>query len=136
MKLIKIVLPLFLFSLIWTSCGDDPKSSSDSEDPIIDSVRNEFQPENLVGKWILTYATIDRVPTHRLDSAYFEFTEEKVLKTNVMGSAEEGTYSLDGKTLTQKTAKTIEYKIEKLIKDTLVMNMEFSDKKFQVLLEK
>ena len=137
MKILKITLLVSLTTLILFGCSNDSKDPKPTPASLETTPARELiQPDKLVGNWILTEATIDRVPTNRLDSAYFEFGEDKVLKTNVMGSPEEGTYTFEGKILTQNTAKTIEYHVEKLVEDSLVMNMVVSRKNFRVLLQR
>jgi len=44
--------------------------------------------------------------------------------------------SIEKENLIQRTGKTIEYNVEKLVKDSLIMNMEVASKKFVVLLQK
>ena len=60
MKLAKLAIPVFLFSLLWTSCTSEPKVE---EKP--------FNPQLLIGKWNLSKATRDKVKTSRLDGAFF-----------------------------------------------------------------
>ena len=71
-------------------------------------------------------------------SVHFEFADGGILKTNIFGSEEEGNYemSIEKENLIQRTGKTIEYNVEKLVKDSLIMNMEVASKKFVVLLQK
>lgn len=127
MKLLRLALPLILMTTFFAACENDPKIPEIKLDPNL-----------LIGKWNLTDATVNKIPSPRLDGAYFEFKNDGVLKTNIMGSVEEGKYEMnvEKKTLTQRTAKTIEYNVEKLVKDSLVMNMEIASKKFVVLLRK
>lgn len=127
MNFLRLALPLILMITFFASCENDPKVPEVKLDPNL-----------LIGKWNLTDATVNKIPSPRLDGAYFEFISGGVLKTNIMGSEEEGKYemNIENKTLTQKTGKTIEYNVEKLVKDSLVMNMEIASKKFVVLLRK
>lgn len=127
MKFLKLALPLFLLTSFFTACENEPKVEIAKLDPAL-----------LIGKWELTDATVNKVPSPRLDGAYFEFADKGILKTNILGSEEEGSYemSIEDKKLTQKTGKTIEYNIEKLVKDSLIMNMDIASKKFVVLLQK
>jgi len=127
MKFLKLALPFFLLTVFFTACEDDPKIEVVKLDPTL-----------LIGKWSLTGATVNKIPSPRLDGAYFEFAEDGILKTNIMGSEEKGEYEMnvESKKLIQKTAKTIEYRIEKLVKDSLIMNMDIASKKFVVLLQK
>lgn len=127
MKFLKLLLPFFLLATFFTACENDLKVEEVKLDPTL-----------LIGKWNLTGATVNKIPSPRLDGAYFEFTDGGILKTNIMGSEEEGSYkmSIEEKKLTQNTGKTIEYHIEKLVKDSLIMNMDIASKKFVVLLQK
>lgn len=127
MKFLKLALPIFLLATLFTACENDQKVGNSKLDPTL-----------LIGKWELTGATVNKIPSPRLDGAYFEFADGGILKTNILGSEEEGSYemSIDEKKLTQKTGKTIEYNIQKLVKDSLIMNMDISSKKFVVLLQK
>lgn len=127
MKFLKLAFPLFLLATFFTACENDPNAEKAKLDPTL-----------LIGKWELTGATVNKIPSPRLDGAYFEFVDGGILKTNIMGTEEEGSYemSIEEKKLTQKTAKTIEYNIEKLVKDSLIMNMDIASNKFVVLLQK
>ena len=128
MKLLKLIIPLFLFSLYWMSCENEPKKI----------ITQELDPQLLIGKWTLAKASIDKVPTERLNGAYFEFQDGGTLSTNILGSEEKGTFTTQKKekTLTLKTAKTIQYKIDKLVTDSLVLQMKIKRKNFKVLLVK
>ena len=125
MKFLKLALPLFLLATFFTACENEPKVV-------------KLDPTLLIGKWELTGATVNKIPSPRLDGAYFEFADGGILKTNIMGSDEEGNYemSVETKKLTQNTGKTIEYNIQKLVKDSLIMNMDIASKKYVVLLQK
>ena len=127
MKFLKLALPFFLLASFFTACENEPKVEIVKLDPAL-----------LIGKWELTDATVNKIPSPRLDGAYFEFRDGGILKTNILGSEEEGSYemSIEKEKLTQKTGKTIEYNIEKLVKDSLIMNMDIASKKFVVLLQK
>ena len=127
MKFLKLALPFFLLALLFTACENEPQTKITTLDPAL-----------LIGKWELTGATVNKIPSPRLDGAYFEFADGGILKTNILGSEEEGNYemSVEEKKLIQKTGKTIEYNIEKLVKDSLIMNMDIASKKFVVLLQK
>lgn len=127
MKFLKLALPIFLLATFFTACENEPKVKVVKLDPTL-----------LIGKWELTGATVNKIPSPRLNGAYFEFADGGVLKTNIMGSDEEGSYemSIEEKKLIQRTAKTIEYNIEKLVKDSLIMNMDIASNQFVVLLQK
>ncbi len=127
MKFLKLALPFLLLASFFTACENETKVEEVKLDPAL-----------LIGKWSLTDATVNKVPSPRLDGAYFEFADGGKLKTNIMGSEEEGSYEMDieAKKLTQKTGKTIEYNVEKLVKDSLIMNMSIASNKFVVLLQK
>lgn len=127
MKFLKLALPFFLLASLFTACENEPKAEITLLDPAL-----------LIGKWELTGATVNKIPSPRLDGAYFEFVDGGILKTNILGSEEEGSYemSVEKEKLIQKTGKTIEYNIEKLVKDSLIMNMDIASKKFVVLLQK
>ena len=127
MNFLKLTVSVFLLSLCWMSCENDSKD-----------VVQELDFQLLIGKWTLTNASIDKIPTERLNGAYLEFGEGGVLSTNIMGSDEKGTYATQKKekTITQETAKTIEYKIDKLVVDSLVLRMKIGRKNFKVILEK
>jgi len=127
MKFLKLALPLFLLASFFTACENEPKVEI-----------KKLDPELLIGKWELTGSTVNKIPSPRLNGAYFEFEDGGVLKTNILGIEEKGNYemSVEEKKLTQKTGKTIEYNIEKLVKDSLIMNMDVAAKKFVVLLQK
>ena len=127
MRFIKLAFPIFLLVTFFSACENESKIKVAKLDPAL-----------LIGRWELTGATVNKIPSPRLDGAYFEFIAGGILKTNIMGSEEEGSYeiSIEEKKLIQKTAKTIEYNIEKLVDDSLIMNMDIASKKFVVLLQK
>jgi len=117
---------------VWTSCVDEPKSKSELTKP------KELNPSLLIGKWMLTGATVNKIPTARLDSAYFEFINDSEIKTNILGADKTGTYSVSVKDnkMTQDIGRRINYKIEKLVSDSLILSMRINTKKYKVLFEK
>ena len=127
MKFLKLALSLFLLSAFFAACQLDTEEKEDKLDPQL-----------LIGKWELTKTTVNKIESERLNGAYFEFSNGGNLKTNILGLEEKGKYkvSIEEKKITQETAKTIEYNIEKLVKDSLIMNMSIATKKFVVLLQK
>ena len=127
MKFLKFTLPLLLLVTLFLTCENGSNADIKTLDPTL-----------LIGKWELTRAKVNKIPSARLDGAYFEFADGGILKTNIFGSEEEGNYemSIEKENLIQRTGKTIEYNVEKLVKDSLIMNMEVASKKFVVLLQK
>ena len=127
MKLLKITLAFFSLSFLVFACVEEPKE----KEKVLD-------PTTLLGRWELTQATVDKVASPRLEGAYLEFEKEGVMTTNIMGSEEKGSYEMlpAERKLTQKTAKTVNYNIEKLVNDSLILNMEINRKKYRVTLEK
>lgn len=130
MKLASAIISFLLLTLVWVSCVDD--SPKGTEKP------KEINPNLLAGKWVLTGATVNKIPTPRLDSAYFEFISDKEVKTNILGEETTGTYtvSIKDKKMTQNIGRTIDYDIEKLVADSLILSMKINTKKYKVLFEK
>ncbi len=131
MKLINAIIPFFLLSLFWISCVDEPKNNTTAQP-------KEINPNLLLGKWVLTGATVDKIPTPRLDSAYFDFVSNTEIKTNLLGEEKTGTYSVSikEKKMTQDIGRVIDYKIEKLVSDSLILSMKINSKRYKVLFEK
>jgi len=134
MKLISTLISFILLALVCSSCVDEPKPPTET----VVVKPKEVDPKLLTGKWILTGATVNRVPTSRLDSAYFEFINDSEIKTNILGEDLTGTYSVSikEKKMTQDIGRTIDYKIEKLVADSLILSMKINSKKYKVLFEK
>ncbi|MEM6967272.1 MAG: hypothetical protein AAF573_21090, partial [Bacteroidota bacterium] len=97
-----------------------------------------FEPQQLLGKWNLTKATRDRVKTSRLDGAFFEFLDNNIFKTNILGTEEAGTYQVDDatKTITTETKKQLEYKVSKLDTGTLIVRLEINNANYRIWMEK
>ena len=73
MKFLKLALPFFLLALLFTACENEPQTKITTLDPAL-----------LIGKWELTGATVNKIPSPRLDGAYFEFADGGILKTNIL----------------------------------------------------
>ena len=110
---------------------DEPKTKSGNQP-------KEINPNLLLGKWILTGATVDKIPTPRLDSAYFDFVSNNEIHTNILGEDKTGTYSVSikEKKMTQDIGRVIDYKIEKLVADSLILSMNINAKRYKVLFQK
>jgi len=130
MRFISALVSFLLLTLVWTSCEDDPKKQTPKP--------KDIDPTLLVGNWVLTGATVNKIPTSRLDSAYLNFTSDTELKTNILGEDISGTYSVSvkEKKMTQDIGRKIDYKIEKLVSDSLILSMKINSKKYKVLFEK
>jgi len=142
MNYLKSTFFVFTISIFWLTCKSDSKNKTPAVNTVSENTKEPaaprviFQPDQLIGEWILTKAAMNRKKTSRLDSAYFVFTTDLILKTNLTGEAVEGSYLLEGKKLSQQTEEPIEYNIEKLINDSMIMNFRYKRKKFRILLEK
>ena len=96
------------------------------------------EQNKLVGRWELKSAQRAAKSTDSLRGLYFEFTGDKVLRTNIMnGVAEEGTWEQEENSIAQRnTSRDIDYTIESLTDSMLVLNTKLSETNFRFVLGK
>lgn len=111
---VKFYTILFLISFI--ACKDN---------------KNEERERLLEGKWYLQLAEVEGNKTDRLDGTIYEFRQGKII-TNVPQIGE-GAYSFDKDLLIQKGNQKIEYAIEKLNEQELILKMSIQDFNFRMI---
>lgn len=96
------------------------------------------EADKLLGRWELTSAQRDARSTDSLRGLYFEFTEDQVLRTNIMnGQAEEGTYERSENNIAQRnTTQEIDYSIESLTDSVLVLTTNLANTDFRFVFAK
>lgn len=94
--------------------------------------KNEEREKLLAGKWFLFQAEVNGNKTELLDGTIYEFKQGKII-TNVPQIGE-GTYSFDKDFLIQKGNQKIEYVIEKLNEQELILKMSIQEYNFRLTL--
>lgn len=90
----------------------------------------------LEGRWELDSASKNGNPTAMLEGAYFEFTLESKMTTNLLGSDETSPFALKDKIIQQKSFATLNYEIKKLNTDSLQLLTTIQKVNFDLLLLK
>jgi len=116
----RFTLLLALVSIIW-SCEDDS---------------SEFGLE-LPGRWEVVSAFRDQAETESLRGLFFDFQDEGKLVTNLSGAEESYTFELADEQLLQRGGPIdVDYTIEQLNPDTLILQTTLRKKHFRLVLEK
>ncbi len=86
----------------------------------------------IAGKWHIQKAEKDGSPFSSLEGTVFEFGTDGSMQTNVpqIGS---GTFQFDGTTLIQKNNATINYNIESLTANELIINTFLREIRFKMV---
>lgn len=91
----------------------------------------------LVGKWETQKAFRNNVETSLLNEAYFEFKPDDVILTNIPGIPQEATYILkDKKIELQQENAIVQYEIEQIDDDMMILKMKWNKFDFQFHLKK
>lgn len=86
---------------------------------------------SLSGNWQLDRATRNNMEVDLLDGLYFEFKEDGVLKTNLMGNTNDGTYTYDEATInTDGVGVNMTYTVKELTDSTLQLQSSFKGYQF------
>jgi hypothetical protein len=86
----------------------------------------------IAGKWHIQKAEKDGSPFSSLEGTVFEFGADGTMKTNVPQIGN-GTFHLDGSTLVQKNNATINYNIESLTTNELIVNTFLREIRFKMV---
>ena len=104
------------------------------------SCKEETSPEfvDIVGKWEVYNALRNNQPTSTLQNAYFEFVNDSVMKTNILGTEMESAYEFGpkDKSIRQYSNPLIEYQIRDFSQDTLKLAAKIREYSFQFFLAK
>ena len=92
----------------------------------------------LYGHWDIKSAQRDGHPTETLTNTFFEFKEEGKMITNfnLEGVEVSGDFEIEGLNITQKGEPEINYSVEKLEEDKLVLLTKLMDYSFTLNLKK
>jgi hypothetical protein len=93
--------------------------------------KNEERERRLEGTWYLYEAEVDGNKTDRLDGTIYEFNQGRI-KTNVPQIGE-GEYTFDKEKLLQKGNQKIEYIIEQLDEQALILTTTIQDYNFRLV---
>lgn len=86
----------------------------------------------IAGKWHIQKAEKDGTLFNSLEGTVFEFSNDGSMKTNVPQIGN-GTFHFDGNTLIQKNNATINYNIESLTANELIVNTFLRDIRFKMV---
>ncbi len=111
----RIICFSFVLSCVLFSCEEDAKCSQ----------------SDLNGNWDLFLAERNGKETGTLKGTFFNFQSDTSLVTNVFGSEESYKYQLKRNRILTKGDKAIEFKIETIQKDTLVLSAEIQNNDFK-----
>jgi predicted HTH transcriptional regulator len=94
--------------------------------------QNDERHATIIGKWYIAFAERNNAKINTLEGTVFEFTNDKQLVTNIpqIGS---GKYRFKGDKIVQDGASNVEYSIEELTKDKLVLNTQIKSFDFKLI---
>lgn len=97
-----------------------------------------FDPNLLYGHWEIKSAERDGRPTETLANTFFEFSEEGKMVTNfnLDGNKTSGEFEINGYKITQKGDPEMDYSVEIIEKDKLVLITKLMDYDFTINLKK
>lgn len=96
----------------------------------------EVKVEQVHGNWQVTEATRDGQATETLDGLFFRFSEAGQLSTNLLGSEVEVPFELITNKITQKSEPPLEYTVEEVNDQQLVLSTTLQGMKFKLTLGK
>ena len=124
MKVLK-TYSFFILLLIYSIVGCSPEVET-------------FDQSLLYGHWEIKSAQRDGHPTETLTNTFFEFSEEGKMVTNfnLEGNEITGNFEIKGKKITQKGDPDIDYSVEIIEKDKLVLITKLMEYDFTINLQK
>ena len=118
-------IPLFVLAFLVTfflfsSCKEDTLGSK----------------VDIKGRWEVYNALRNNQPTSTLQNAYFEFVNDSVMKTNILGSEIESAYEFgpQKKSIRQYGNPLIEYQIREISEDSMKLSAKIREYSFQFFL--
>lgn len=90
----------------------------------------------MIGHWEVVSAERDGRVTETLNGAYFVLSEDGSMRTNVTGSEDSGTYSMDRGELHFDGNESAMYQIGDLSDSTMRLSVELRGYQFQLTLER
>jgi hypothetical protein len=98
---------------------------------------SDASPDELLGRWELTNATRNGRPTESLTDLYFEFFLDGKMTTNIGGTTENASYTLNDDEIRQTDSQfDVTYEIQDLQDSTLVLATELRGYSFRFRLAK
>jgi len=117
---------LFVSISLLSSCTSDAKLDDRTKD-------------QLLGRWEIIEATRNGNPTETLDDLFFEFSEEGIMRSNILGASYKATYEIRADAIRQigdENGMDLEYIIESITDSTLILNTDLRRFKFHFNLKK
>jgi hypothetical protein len=111
---------ILLIVLLFLSCKEDVTSNDTS----------------IIGKWEVYDALRNNQPTSTLQNAYFEFVNDSIMKTNILGKEMESPYEFGPKkkSIRQYSIPLMEFQIRDQTQDTIKLVAKIQDYSFQFFL--
>lgn len=97
---------------------------------------NEIKLSDIEGHWDVTRAIRDGRPTESLDGAFFNFSTDGLVTSNLLGDTLQVPFQLKGDTISQQLNSPIIYIIEEFEGPVMVVNTTLRSTPFQFFLEK
>ena len=114
MKLSFFVLVLSVVVLVMGSCTSD----------------NGMHEEDLVGKWQVVQAQRNGKSTELVNGATFVFDEKGIMKTDITGAEDAGSFTLNEPVLTYHGKKDVLYTLNKLTQDSMQLAVDLQGLNF------
>ncbi len=128
-----MILPKLMFSLstllllAFYACGGGGAKAAE---------KAKLQNEQLQGSWEVTEAERNGMPTETLQGLFFRFTDHNQMTTNLLGSDMENTYEISNDKILQKGTPPVEYTIETLATEKMVLKTTLQGFDFKLVLQK
>ncbi|NJC25118.1 hypothetical protein [Neolewinella antarctica] len=92
---------------------------------------------SLEGRWLLDKALRNNMETEMLEGLYYEFGVDSTIQTNLLGKEQNGTYSLNERSIiTLGVVPKLDYKITEVSDSTLQVRTELQGFRFDFLLKR
>ena len=121
MKIPAYLLAAALLLIVSIGCGEEPAVTENRE-------------EKIQGYWSIVSATRNGNATESLDQLYFDFQGTE-LETNLSGQPSKAPFVWDANSIQSSDPRlTVEYEVEQLTTDTLILTMEMRKFPFRFIL--
>ncbi|MCX8210885.1 MAG: hypothetical protein OTI34_07560 [Lewinella sp.] len=119
----RLFLPIFCLSLLFTACEDDASTS--------------FKNTSIEGRWELVEARKNNTKTGVVDGLHLEFWPNDSLETNLMRNEDPGTYLKTGdEIITEGIKLPMTFNVQEMTDSTLHLRSKFRGFQFDFLMER
>ena len=87
----------------------------------------------MADRWLVIEATRNGRPTTTLKDAFFDFSSDSTMVTNIFGADQSYPYQIHGKSIEQYGTQEVTYSIDYQVTDTIVLSAQIYSYAFSFL---